>query len=98
MDALRTLRDAQMRVELRDGGALVVFPRTLAEEWGGFIRENKAEIVTLLQQELEPVYPWPAILGPGPWHEIPVPADAPEDVTGWRRWFEGPNKEVHSVT
>jgi hypothetical protein len=98
VDALLTLRDARMRVELCAGGALIVSPRALASEWSGFIRENKAEIVALLQQEQAPVYPWPAILGAGPWTEIPAPEWAPEDLTGWRRWFEGPNGEIHSVT
>jgi len=41
---------------------------------------------------------WPAILGPGPWHEISAPDWAPEDLTGWRRWFAGPTNEVRSVT
>jgi len=110
-DSLQTLRDASMRVELRPGG-LVVYPRPLAEEWAGFIRENKPEIVSLLQQEgdcppaqvlardreRESPAPWPAILREGPWYEIPAPDDAPEDLTGWRRWFRGPNNELCSVT
>jgi hypothetical protein len=43
-------------------------------------------------------YPWPEILGPGPWREIAAPSWAPEDLTGWRRWFAGPNGELRSTT
>jgi len=61
------------------------------------LRANKEAILEMLRPSPSP-YPWPAILGPGPWQEIPAPDWAPEDLTGWRRWYEGPNGEIRSVT
>ncbi len=105
-DALQTLRAAQLTVELRDDRVRVT-PRALAEGWVEFIRENKAELVALLEHEraqvLAPGEAWatpapsPAILGDGPWTEVPAPDWAPEDLTGWRRWYQGPNGELSSV-
>jgi hypothetical protein len=63
------------------------------------LRANKEAILEMLRPSPSP-YPWPAILGPGPWREIPEPDDVEhyEDLTGWRRWYEGPNGELRSVT
>lgn len=106
MDALQILQGAGVTVELVDGDRLRLSPRAaLTDELREIAREHKAELLARLRQapeiggevEASP-YPWPAILGPGPWREIPAPGWAPEDLTGWRRWFTGPNGAMMSTT
>ncbi len=103
-DPLRTLWNAGLKVKLLPDGGIAACPRALVGEWIEFIRENRDEIASLLEREQEfdeaalSVPPWPAILGPGLWRETRAPPWAPEDLTGWRRWFEGPNGEICSVT
>lgn len=108
MNALETLQGAGLTVELLEGDRLRLSPKAaLTEALRELAQAHKAEILALLREapvaiaaDVEPGSPylWPAILGPGPWREIPAPADAPEDLTGWRRWFAGPHGELRSVT